>query len=132
VGKTEIKDYSTTQLKVPITRGLVNSFVLRHSDQFFKTKRTAQEQQRLQVPRMFLERTEQSRIWKNTFRSVWLNWCSIYAKLAFPIGKIARRRRLSSRRRCVVRRYIMKYLEPWNIFRWFLASLLPESHLLLI
>jgi hypothetical protein len=35
----------------------VNSFVLRHSDEIFKTKSTPQEQQRLQVPRMLLERT---------------------------------------------------------------------------
>jgi hypothetical protein len=59
IGKTEIKDYCTTQLKVPITRGWLNSFVLRHSDQIFKTKSTLQEQQRLQVSRMFLERTVQ-------------------------------------------------------------------------
>jgi hypothetical protein len=57
--KTEIKDYCTTQLKVLITRGCVNSVVLRHSDQIFKTKSTHQEQQRLQVPRMFLERAVQ-------------------------------------------------------------------------
>jgi hypothetical protein len=66
VGKTEIRDCCTTQLKVPITRGWVNSFVRsfvrRRSDQLFKTKSVPQEQQRLQVPRMFLERTEQSRI----------------------------------------------------------------------
>jgi hypothetical protein len=62
IGKTEIKDYCTTQLKVLITRGWVNSFVLPHSDQIFKTKSTPQEQQRLQVPRIFLERTEQNRI----------------------------------------------------------------------
>jgi transposase len=62
VRKTEIKDYCITQLKVPITRGWVKSFVLRHSDQIFKTKSMPQEHQRLQVPRMFLERTEQSRI----------------------------------------------------------------------
>jgi hypothetical protein len=37
----------------------VNSFVLRHSDQIFKTKITPQEQQRFQVSRMFLERTVQ-------------------------------------------------------------------------
>jgi hypothetical protein len=60
VGKTERKDCCTTQLKVPITRGWVNSFVRRHSDQIFKTKSTPQEEQRLQVPRMFLERTEQN------------------------------------------------------------------------
>jgi transposase len=40
VGKTKIKEYCTTQLKVPITRSWVNSFVLRHSDQIFKTKST--------------------------------------------------------------------------------------------
>jgi hypothetical protein len=37
----------------------VNSFVLRHSDQIFKTKSTPQEQQLLQAPRMFLERMVQ-------------------------------------------------------------------------
>jgi hypothetical protein len=38
----------------------VNSVVLRHSDQIFKTKSVPQEQQRLQVPRMFRERTVQN------------------------------------------------------------------------
>jgi hypothetical protein len=46
-------------LKVPIARGWVNSFVRRHSDQIFKTENTPQEQQRLQVSRLFLERTVQ-------------------------------------------------------------------------
>jgi hypothetical protein len=59
VRKTEIKNYCSTKLKVPITRGWVNSFVRRHSDRIFKTKSTPQEQQRLQVSRMFLERTVQ-------------------------------------------------------------------------
>ena len=59
VGKREIKDYCTTELKVPTTRGWVNSFVIRHSDRIFKTKSAPQEQQRLQVPRVFLERTVQ-------------------------------------------------------------------------
>jgi hypothetical protein len=59
VGKTEIKNYCTTQLKVPITRGWVNSFVRRHLDPIFKTKYTREEHQRLQVPRMFLERPVQ-------------------------------------------------------------------------
>jgi hypothetical protein len=43
-GKTEIKDYCTPQLKVLTSRGCVNSVVLRHSDQIFKTKNTSQEQ----------------------------------------------------------------------------------------
>jgi hypothetical protein len=59
LGKTEIKDDCTTQLKVLIIRSWVNSFGLRHSNQIFKTKSTPQEQQRLQVPRTFLERTVQ-------------------------------------------------------------------------
>jgi hypothetical protein len=54
-----MKDYYTPQLKVPITRGWVNSFVRRHSDQIFKTKSTAQERQGFQIPRMLLQRTEQ-------------------------------------------------------------------------
>jgi hypothetical protein len=44
-------------LKVPITRGLVNSVVLRHPGTIIETKSVPQEQQRLQVPRLFLERT---------------------------------------------------------------------------
>jgi hypothetical protein len=59
VGEREIKNYCITQLKVPISRGWVNSFVRRHSGKIFKMKITAQERQRLQVPRMFLERTDQ-------------------------------------------------------------------------
>jgi hypothetical protein len=47
-------------LKVPITRGWVNSFVRRHSDQIFKTKSTPQEQQSLQVPRTFPKKTVQN------------------------------------------------------------------------
>jgi hypothetical protein len=43
VGKTEIRDYCITQLKVRITRGGVNSFVLPQSDQIVKTKSTPQE-----------------------------------------------------------------------------------------
>jgi hypothetical protein len=61
VGKTEIKDSCTIQSKVPITLGWDNSFVLRHSDQIFNTKSTPPEQQRLQVPRMFPERTVDDR-----------------------------------------------------------------------
>jgi hypothetical protein len=47
VGTTEIKDYCNTQLKVPITRGWMNSFVRRHSEPIFKTKSIPQERQRL-------------------------------------------------------------------------------------
>jgi hypothetical protein len=44
VSKTEIKDYCTGQLKVSITRGWVNSFVLRHPDKIIETKSVHQEQ----------------------------------------------------------------------------------------
>jgi ribosomal protein L18E len=46
-------------LKVPITRGGLKSFVLRHPDKITKTKSTPREQQRWQVPRIFPERTVQ-------------------------------------------------------------------------
>jgi transposase len=62
VGETEIQDYCATRLKIPISRGWASSLVRRHSDQIVKTKSSPQEQQHLQVPRMFLERTEESRI----------------------------------------------------------------------
>jgi hypothetical protein len=39
----------------------MNSFVLRHPDRIFNTKSVPQEQQRLQVHRMFLERTVHDR-----------------------------------------------------------------------
>jgi hypothetical protein len=59
VSKAEIKDYCTGQLKVQ-SLAAVNSLVLRHPDKIIKTKSILQEQQRLRVPRMFLERTQQS------------------------------------------------------------------------
>jgi hypothetical protein len=57
VGKREIKDYCSTQWKVPITRGSVTVFVLRHSDQIFKTKSAREELQPLQGPKRFPERS---------------------------------------------------------------------------
>jgi transposase len=38
--KKEIKDYCISQLQVPITRGRVNSFVLRYADDIIQTKST--------------------------------------------------------------------------------------------
>jgi hypothetical protein len=110
VGKTEIKDYCTTQLIVLITRGWVNSFVLRHSDQIFTTKSTPQEQQRLQVSRMFLERTEQN-------LKEHIQGC--VAELVFNLDEVGisdwedrKTKTVILRGRCAVRRCIMKYLEP--------------------
>jgi hypothetical protein len=48
-------DDCTSQFKIKSTRGWVNSFVLRHSDEVIQTKSGAQEWQRSQVPGVFLE-----------------------------------------------------------------------------
>jgi hypothetical protein len=55
--KEEIKNYCTTQFRISMTRGWLNSFVLRHSGDVVQTTSTQQEAQRSQVPRAFLERT---------------------------------------------------------------------------
>jgi hypothetical protein len=47
------------QFQVPITRGWINSLVLRCPDEIIQAK-FPQEEQRLQVRRMFLERTMQN------------------------------------------------------------------------
>jgi hypothetical protein len=60
--------------------------------------------------------TEQYRIWMNTSRGVSPNSSLTWMKLAFRIGRIANRGRLSYRRRCAAIRYIIKYLRLWNIF----------------
>jgi hypothetical protein len=57
VTKGEIREYCTTQFQIPIIRGCVNSFVLRHFGDVIQTRSTPQEEQRLQVPRAFLKRT---------------------------------------------------------------------------
>jgi hypothetical protein len=60
VTRKEIKDYCTSQFQVPITCGSVNSFLLRYPDEIIQAKSSARKEQRLQVPRMFLERTLQN------------------------------------------------------------------------
>jgi hypothetical protein len=57
VTRKEIKDHSTSQFHVPITRGWVNSFVLRYPGKIVQTKSSPQEEQCLQGPQVFLERT---------------------------------------------------------------------------
>jgi hypothetical protein len=49
-------DYCTSQVNITSTRGLVNSFLLRHSDEVIQTTIGAQEWQRSQVPGVFLDR----------------------------------------------------------------------------
>jgi hypothetical protein len=61
VSKKEITDYYyTSQFKHSITRGWVGSLILRHADEIIQTKSVSQEQQRLQVPRLFLNRIVQN------------------------------------------------------------------------
>jgi hypothetical protein len=62
VSKKEIKDSCLSQFKASITRGLANSFILRHIDETIQTKSVPQEQWRLPVPQMFLDLREQSRV----------------------------------------------------------------------
>jgi hypothetical protein len=56
----EIKDYCTSQFQASVTRGWVNSFILRHPDEIIQTKSVPQEWHLLQVSRMFLGRTVQN------------------------------------------------------------------------
>jgi hypothetical protein len=60
VTRKEIKNYCTSQFQVPITRGWVHSFILHDPDQIIEAKSPPKEEQRLQVPRVFLERTVQN------------------------------------------------------------------------
>jgi hypothetical protein len=55
----KIKDYCANQFQAPITRGWVNSFVPHCPDQIIQTKSIPEEEQLLQVPRVFLDRTVQ-------------------------------------------------------------------------
>jgi hypothetical protein len=52
----EVMDYCMSQFNIKSTRGLVNSFVLRHSGNVIQTNSGAQEGQRSQVPGAFFER----------------------------------------------------------------------------
>jgi hypothetical protein len=60
VTRKEMKDHCMSQFQVPITRGRVNSFVLGSPDEIIQAKSSRQEEQHLQVMRVFLERTVQN------------------------------------------------------------------------
>jgi hypothetical protein len=59
VTRHEIKNYCTSQFQTPITRGRGNLFIVRRPDPIIYTKSVPQEEQLLQVPQAFLERTVQ-------------------------------------------------------------------------
>jgi hypothetical protein len=56
VMRGEIMNYCTSQFKIKSTRGLVNSSVLRHSDDVIQTQSRPEEERRSQILRAFLER----------------------------------------------------------------------------
>jgi hypothetical protein len=55
VNRTELLNYSITNFRTAITRGSVDSFMSRCAAEFFERKGSSQENQRLDVPRVFLE-----------------------------------------------------------------------------
>jgi hypothetical protein len=57
VTKTEIMDHCTAEFEIKFTRRWVNSFILRHLDDVIQRNSAPQEEQRLPVPRAFLQRT---------------------------------------------------------------------------
>jgi hypothetical protein len=57
VTRTDFRYYCQTKYSRLVTRGWVDSFILRHGDSLTKTKSTPQENMRLKVPRAFLDKT---------------------------------------------------------------------------
>jgi hypothetical protein len=55
----DVLAYVTTHYNLPVTRGWVNSFLLRNSERFCQRKSVPQETPRLEVPRRFLDETIQ-------------------------------------------------------------------------
>jgi hypothetical protein len=55
--RIDIRHYCVNKFGKCITRGWVDSFILRHSGELFETKSIPQENPRLQVPREFLVAT---------------------------------------------------------------------------
>jgi hypothetical protein len=53
--RTEILHYRETKYFRPVSRGWVDSFILRHRNDMTETKSTPQEDRRLEVPRAFLD-----------------------------------------------------------------------------
>jgi hypothetical protein len=68
----------------------------------------------------------------NTSNLVQMNWFLISTPVTFHTEDIARREKMSHRRRCPARGCIMQYLEISSIFQWSLVSLLLTNYLLLI
>jgi hypothetical protein len=57
VTRTDIKNYCHEVCRLEVSRGWVDSFILRHSAELTQKKSSLQEHPRLQVPRIFLGKT---------------------------------------------------------------------------
>jgi hypothetical protein len=57
VTRTGIKNYCLKVYKFQVSRGSVDSFILRHSDELTEKQSSPQDEPRLQVPRIFLNET---------------------------------------------------------------------------
>jgi hypothetical protein len=55
ITRTELLNYCIATSGTAVTRGWVDSFLFRHGAELFETKSSPQENQRLEVPRVFLE-----------------------------------------------------------------------------
>jgi hypothetical protein len=60
VTRTDIKNHCHEVCWLEVSRGWVDSFILRHSAELTEKKSSTQEEPRLQVPRIFLEKTIRS------------------------------------------------------------------------
>jgi hypothetical protein len=57
VTRTDIRNYCRQVCRFQVSRGWVDSFISRHTDELTEKKSSPQEEKRLQVPRVFLEET---------------------------------------------------------------------------
>jgi hypothetical protein len=55
VTRSDIKNYCHEVCRLEVSRGWVDSFILRHSEEFTEKKSSPQEEPPLQVPQIFLE-----------------------------------------------------------------------------
>jgi hypothetical protein len=102
-------DHCTAEFKIKFTRGWVNSFVLRDLDDVISAKSALQEEQRLRVPRAFLERA---------IKDLHDHVQGCVADLVFNLDEVGisdwedrKTKKVVVPPRCLVRPYIMRYLE---------------------
>ena len=110
VTRTDIKNYCHEVCRLEVSRGWVDSFILRHSAELTEKKSSPQEEPRLQVPRIFLEETIRYAVCTKHSKAVQPTWYLILMKLEYPIGKIENRRRLSCRSPWPLTIFTIEYL----------------------